>query len=225
MTKSRFTDAQLKDAVTHELVWDDLVDVADVGVEVQQGVVTLSGIVDSWAKRVAALNAAHRVRGVRDVADELVVRTLGANDLTDAQVAQHVRHALVWDVFAPNENIHSTVNHGWVVLEGKVETLSERDAAARAIQNLAGVRGVTNKLDVVPPPAAPSQLRAAIEAALDRRAAREAARLTLDVEDSTVTVSGEVESWADKEAVLGAIKGTRGVKAVDDRLQVFIRVP
>lgn len=220
MTKIRSKDAELKEAVTRELAADALADVADVGVEVQQGVVRVSGIVESWAKRVAAIKAAHRVLGVLDVVDDIIVRWPGATEQTDTQIAHNVRQALLWDVFVPEERITSTVNQGWVVLEGEVTSWAERDAAGRAIQNLAGVRGVTNKLDVTPQPVAPSTLRGAIEAALERRASREAARVSVTVEGGKVTVSGIVDSWPEKQAILGAVKGTRGVGALEDRLHI-----
>lgn len=220
MTKVRSKDAELKDAVTRELTGDALADVADVGVEVQQGVVRVSGIVDSWAKRVAAIKAAHRVHGVLDVVDDIVVSWPGSSEHSDTEIAKNVRHALLWDVFVPEETISSTVNEGWVALEGKVATWSERDAASRAIQNLAGVRGVTNKLEVAPAPVSALKLQGAIEAALERRASREAARVCVTVEDGMVTVSGSVDSWPEKQAVLGAVKGTRGVGAVEDKVHI-----
>jgi osmotically-inducible protein OsmY len=220
MTKARNLDAEIKESVTRELAADALADVADIGVEVKQGVVTVSGVVDSWAKRVAAVKAAHRVHGVLDVVDDVFVRWPGAAERKDVEVAQAVRHALKWDVFVPEESIASTVNEGWVVLDGKVTSWAERDAAARAIQNLAGVRGVTNKLEVEPPAVSALELRDAIEDALERRAAREAARVSVTVEDGMVTVAGAVDSWPEKQAVLGAVKGTRGVGAVNDELRV-----
>lgn len=213
-------DARIQNEVLLELQWDQRIKQTDVGVEVHDGVVTLTGVVESWAKRRAAQEAAHRVRGVRDVANDIEVRWVGAPGATDTEIAQAVRSALTWDVFVPDDLVTSTVSRGWVTLEGTVDGWSQRDAAEAAIRNLGGVHGVVNKIEVVPAPVYPGEVRRAIEAALERRAEREAGRIQIDVEDGKVTLSGVVHSWQEKQAALGAAKGTSGVRSVDDRLQL-----
>lgn len=218
------SDARIQDDVLRELKWDQRVKETEVGVEVHDGVVTLTGTVDNWAKRRAAQDAAHRVKGVLDVANDIEVRWLGGEGESDTEIAQAVRHALVWDVFVPDDAIVSTVSRGWVTLEGNVETWSQRDAAEAAIRNLTHVHGVINKIIVEPMPVFPGEVRRAIEEALERRAEREAGRIAVEVEDGRVTLSGMVNSWQEKQTVLGAAKGTAGVRTVDDRLQVGIFV-
>ena len=114
------TDTQIHHDVIEELKWDSRVDETEVGVQVAAGVVTLTGTVTSWAKRVAAQEAARRVIGVLDVANDLKVKAAGGLSRTDTEIAQAVRQALEWDVFVPNEKITSTVTDGWVTLEGPV---------------------------------------------------------------------------------------------------------
>ena len=116
------TDAQIKHEVLRELAWDPRVDETDVGVEVDRGVVTLTGTVATWAKRVAAQEAAHRVAGVLDVANDVVVKIPGTLLRTDTDIAQAVRQALEWDALVPHERIQSTVANGWVTLEGSVDS-------------------------------------------------------------------------------------------------------
>ena len=108
----------------------------------------MTGTVSSYAKRMAAQDAAHRVAGVLDVANDIQVHVPGSFLRTDTEIAQAVRHALEWDVVVPDTEIRSTVAQGWVALEGKVGAWHERDAAERAIRNLPGVHGVINKIDV-----------------------------------------------------------------------------
>jgi osmotically-inducible protein OsmY len=120
----------------------------EVGVTVNKGVVTLTGTVDSYSKRIAAQEAAHRVSGVLDVANELEVKVPGSSRRTDSEVAQTVRHALEWNVFVPADRIRTTVSKGWVTLEGSVEHDSEGVAAVRTVRDLAVVRGVTNLIKV-----------------------------------------------------------------------------
>lgn len=215
------TDAETKQAVLRELKWDIHVDEANVQVAVSGGVVTLSGHVSSWAKRIAAQKAAHRVAGVLDVANELLVRAQDSSGYTDTEIAQAVRSALKWSVFVPDTRITSTVSDGRVTLEGNVDYLAQRDDAERAVRNLAGVCSVINGIEVIPPHAVmPSDVRSAIAAALDRRAERDLGRIQLDVQDGRVTVSGSVHTWAEHEAVLGAAKGTPGVRSIQDELRI-----
>jgi osmotically-inducible protein OsmY len=214
------TDAEIQQAVLRELKWDTRVEETDIGVEVDAGVVTLTGTVSSWAKRVAAQEAAHRVIGVLDVANDIQVKLPGDTRRTDTDIARAVRHALEWDVLVPDTRIRSTVSNGWVTLEGDVDYWSQRDDADKAIRNLAGVRAVSNKIEIKPPRVVPFEVRIAIEEALERQAEREASSIDLNVQDGRVSVSGVVHSWAEKRAVIGAAKGTPGVCNVDDHLRI-----
>ncbi len=214
-------DSDLQLSVMHELEWDSRIDHTDIGVAVHHGIVTLTGTVDSWAKRMAAQGAAHRVQGVLDVANDIQVKFSGVGPRSDADIAQAVRDTLEWNVFVPAERIHSTVSDGTVTLEGEVDFLTQRDDAERAIQHLAGVRFVINNVHVKPPKSVRSgDVRKAIHDALGRRAARESERLKIDASDGIVTLSGSVHTWAEKKAAIGAARGTSGVLSVDDQLRI-----
>lgn len=213
------TDAQIQQDVLNELKWDTRVEPTDVGVEVHSGVVTLTGTVSSWAKKVAAEQAAHRVRGALDVANDVIVKIPGA-PRDDTEVAAAVRAALKWDVFVPDDKIQSTVTGGFVTLKGEVDTYAQRDDAARAVRNLLGVRGVLNQIDVSHAEVTPAGLRTAIQNALERHADRDAAKIQIDVEGGHVTLRGDVHSWAERLAVVGAVTGTRGVDNVTDRMRI-----
>ena len=213
-------DSEIQQAVRRELAWDTRVRETGVGVEVDGGVVTLKGTVESWGERLAAQEAAHRVAGVLDVANDLEVRIRRGTERSDGEIAHAVRHALEWDVFVPDERIRSTVSDGWVTLEGDVDCWSEREDAERAVRNLAGVCGVSNDIEVKPPEASVGDVRRSIEEALERQAVREARRIVLDVHGGEVTVSGTVHSWAERQAAIGAAKGTPGVRKVVDLLRI-----
>jgi osmotically-inducible protein OsmY len=214
------SDISLQQAVLRELQWDTRVGPTEIGVEVDKGIVTLTGTVDGFAKKFAALEAAHRVSGVLDVADGIEVHYPGSGAPTDAEIARAVRHALEWNVFVPDQNIQSTVEDGWVTLDGKVGLLREREDAARAVGNLAGVKGVWNQIRVAGPRVEPAVIRRKIEEALERRAEREAERITVRVDDATVTLSGTVRSWPEKQAIMGAVGHASGVHAVKDQLRI-----
>ena len=213
-------DGEILQDVLQELQWDSRVRESDVGVHVHEGVVTLTGVVGDYSQKLAAARAAHRVRGVLDVADEIEVRYASPDAVTDTELAQAVRHSLEWDVLVDDRRIRSTVAEGFVTLEGEVNSLAQREDADRAVRRLKGVRGLLNKITVKPVRADSAVLRRKIEEALERRAEREADRISVDVEDGSVTLTGRVHSWQERDSVVGAIAHAGGVQSVRDRLRV-----
>jgi osmotically-inducible protein OsmY len=213
------SDAEIQKAVLDELKWDGRVLATDVGVEVNTGIVTLTGTVDSFAKRVAAQEAAHRVSGVLDVANDIEVRIPSSSARTDTEIAQAVRQALEWDVFVPHEQIQTTVSNGFVTLTGTVGLWSQRNEASRAVSTLSGVQGVTNKIEVLPVERpAFEKVQETIEQALARLAEREARRIVVTVKDGEVTLSGRVRSRREREAVVESAGHAPGVRAIRDHL-------
>src|ERR1700693_1683588 len=208
------TDQEIQQDVFRELRWDSRVDQTEIGVEVDEGIVTLTGTVKSYAKKVAAREGAHRVVGVLDVADDIQVKTPGGRDRTDTEIAQAVRTALEWDTFVPDQKIRSTVR------EGEVATLREKGDAEAAVRNLTGVREVRNRLLVTAVKVDPVNLRKSIEEALERRAERDADRIRVRGEDGTVVLEGKVRTWPEKQAILGAVSHAPGVRQVTDKLAV-----
>lgn len=213
------TDTQIHHDVLEELKWDSRVGETEVGVEVDDSAVTLTGTVTSWAKRMAAAEAARRVIGVLDVANDIKVKLPGGLTRTDTEIAQAVRHALEWDVFVPEEKISSTVSEGRVTLDGTVERWSQRDDADRAVRNLTGVKGVVNTITVKATKPVTGDVRKAIEQALERRAEREAKRIHVDVRDGIATLTGSVHSWAERKSVVAAARFTPGVRDIEDHLR------
>lgn len=216
----RVDDAQIQRDVFAELRWDADVREAEVGVQVDGGIVTLTGAVDSLGKKLAAAEAAHRVAGVRDVANDLSVQLPGDPAHSDTAIAQAVRHALEWDVLVPHEQITCTVDSGIVTLAGTVRTWRERDDAGRAVRRLTGVCDLVNRIEVTPHPAESTQVRRAIEAALARQAILDAAHIHVLVQDGHVTLSGKVRCWSAKEAVLAAASHAPGIREVEDHLRI-----
>ena len=213
-------DSEIQAQVLQELKWDTRVEATDVGVEVHDGVVRLTGIVNSYAEKVAAQDCAHRVTGVLDVANDIDVKIPGSHHRSDMDIAQAVRWELEWNVLVPHERIRSTVSDGWVTLEGSVNTWPQRTDAENAIRYLAGVRGVTNKISVNAVELETEDVRRAILDALERRTEREARRIDVKVSDGTVALSGVVRTWLEKQAILGAVGHAPGVRRVEDHLEI-----
>lgn len=216
----RRSDRDLKQRILRELKWDSRVSWASINVEVTDGIVTLVGNVPTYVQKIAAQEAAHRVAGVLDVANDIEVRPIDQFVRTDSEIASAVRNALEWDALVPNELIQSTVSSGWVTLEGQVDYWRERTDAERAIRRLAGVIGVINKITIRKQTVNEKQLREEIEFALERRADREAERLRIEVHDGAVDLWGRVHSWQEKRAVIGSISHAPGVTQLKDHLRI-----
>jgi osmotically-inducible protein OsmY len=216
----RKNDSEIKQQVLRELKWDSRITWSEIGVEVFEGVVMLTGAVNSYAKKQAAQEAAHRINGVLDVANEIEVRPTGEFTRTDSDIALAVRHVLQWDALVPDEQIQSTVSDGWVTLEGEVNLWRERQDAETSVLRLEGVIGVLNKITIAPSRVDVEELRGEIESALERRADREADRLRIDVHDGEVDLFGRVHSWQEKRAVVGSITHAPGVTQIRDHLRI-----
>ncbi|HEY0700576.1 MAG TPA: BON domain-containing protein [Micromonospora sp.] len=216
-------DQKIQREVLEELRWDARIRPAEVGVAVHDGVVTLTGWVDSYARKWAAEQAAHRLRGVRAVANDIEVRLPGIAERTDGDIALAAGRALEWDAFVPDEGIEVTVANGWLMLRGAVEWAYQKRAAERAARRLTGVRGVTN-LIVVRPSTLPSpeRLRQDIRDALVRGIVGDVDRIVVDIQGDTVVLAGTVRSWMEREEAERVAWSAPGINAVDDRLSVAV---
>src|SRR5258707_7553746 len=175
------TDEAIQTDVLEELKWDTRVQPNEIGVMVKDGIVTLTGWVDSYLKKWAAEEAAHRVRGVKAVANDIEVKLPGSSERTDEDIAEAVVHALEWDAFVPIDKLDVTVTKGWVTLKGDVEWQYQKEDAERVARRTVGVIGVSN-LIVVKPRVTPTDLKKKIEEALRRTAGTDDQRITVDVD-------------------------------------------
>jgi len=213
------TDAQIQADVLAELKWEPRLLPNEIGVIVKDGIVTLTGWVDSYTKRWAAEDAAHRVRGVKAVANDIEVRLSTANERTDADIAAAAVRALEWDAFVPIDRLDVTVSQGWVTLKGEVEWQYQKQDAERVVRRLTGVKGVTNLIAVKAKPT-PAELKKKIEQALVRTAELDAKNIQVEVEGSKVILKGTVRSWAEKEEAERQAWAAPGVTAVDNRIAI-----
>jgi osmotically-inducible protein OsmY len=213
------TDAIIKEDVLNELDWEPSIDATKIGVTCIDGVVTLSGHVNTFAEKLAAERAAKRVYGVRAVVEEIEVKIGGVYKRTDQDIAQAALNNLRWRTNVPDKNIKLKVENGWITLEGTVEWNFQRDAAKNAIKDLAGVRGVTNII-VVKAAIEPKNIKEKIKGAFERSATIDADHVNVRVDGHKVILSGSVQSMAEKKQAEAAAWSAPGVTEVVDNLEI-----
>jgi osmotically-inducible protein OsmY len=215
------TDQDIQSDVLDELTWEPRVRPNEIGVTVNEGVVTLTGSVDSYAKKWAAERAAHRVSRVRAVANDLAVRIATAAEKSDPEIATAATRALEWDAFVPVEVLDVTVADGWVTLHGQVEWEYQRRAAERAVGRLTGVRGVSNGITVRPTVRADGRdLAERIVDALARNGATETEGISVRVHGDTAVLAGLVHSIPEREEIERVVWSAPGIREVHNHVTV-----
>lgn len=213
------SDKQLQEDILAELKWEPSVNAAHIGVGVDQGIVTLSGHVDSYAEKWGAERAAKRVSGTRAVAIELDVKLKSSDKRSDADIALSAVNRMQWQTTIPKDAVQVTVENGMITLSGNVPWSYQRDAAFAAVRNLTGCVGVINQI-VVKPRVNTIAVKGDIEAALKRHATTEAQKITVVVDGDLVTLSGKVPTWSEKHLAINAAWNSPGVRSVVDKIIV-----
>jgi len=217
---SDMSDRDLRRNVLDELEFEPSIDAARVGVAVEDGIVTLSGHVSSYAQKLAAEAAVRRVKGVRAIAEEIEVRHPGDKQTADDEIARRAVEILNWNADAPRDRISITVRDGWVTLQGEVDWQYQKSAAEEQVRRLSGVSGIINNV-TIKPRIQPNDIKHRIEDAFRRHAEIEAQRIRVRVADGgRVALEGTVHDWSERLAAERAAWSAPGVMAVEDRLTI-----
>jgi osmotically-inducible protein OsmY len=219
------TDMQLQRDVIDELNWHPATGESAVRVAAKDGMITLSGAVTSYAKKLSVARAAEGVSGVRAVADEIAVALPDGSVRTDTDIAYSAVQVLQWHVEVPDSRIEVRVDRGWITLNGNVDWQFQRNEAEYTVGYLAGVKGLFNHIAVEQPIAVAADVRARIGAALHRSAVVDSARVAVDAHDGTVTLRGTLRSWAERQGAENAAWAAPGVSKVEDLIIVAATAP
>ncbi|OYZ24338.1 MAG: hypothetical protein B7Y39_01395 [Bdellovibrio sp. 28-41-41] len=214
------TDSQIQNDVIQELKWDPSVTHEHIGVMVDDAIVTLSGTVPTYIEKWAAEKAAQKVAGAKAVVEKIQVKLASSSERDDNTIAKAVVQQFKWNVQVPEQLVKASVEDGWVTLSGEVEWDFQRNAAAKCIRGLAGIRGVSNSITIKAKKVQPEVIKQKIEEALKREVEREAQKIKVDVNGSKVTLSGNVHSFREKWDARGAAMSAPGVSTVDNNLQI-----
>lgn len=213
------TDIEIKNDVLDELAWQPNIDETQIGVIVEKGVVTLTGTVDSYAKKIAAEKAVKGVKGVRAVAEDIEVKYGTEYKKSDKEIAKAAADAIKWNYSVPDDDVKIKVDNGWIYLTGEVKWGYQKDAAKNAVENLLGVRGVSNAI-TLKQTVEPHLVKEKIKKALERSAEIEAKNISVTVDGHKVKLRGKVHSWTEKDEVRRAAFSAPGVYEVENELEV-----
>lgn len=212
-------DMNLKKAIEEELEWEPSVSAEHIGVAVDDGIVTLTGHVRSYAEKLAAENATRRIKGVRGIAEDIEVRFLNDKKTADDQIAKRALDVIEWASTIPNDAVQVKVRNGVVTLTGNVDWFYQKDDADAAVHKLSGVRAVINDIKIKQRPQA-GDIKLKIESALKRNADLEAQSIKVSVNNGHVILDGKVKAWYERDLAERTAWSAPGVIAVEDRIQI-----
>jgi osmotically-inducible protein OsmY len=212
-------DIHLRQNILDELEFEPSIDAADIGVTADNGIVTLTGHVRTYAEKEAAERVVRRVKGVRGIAAEIEVRLFGPKETDDDDIARRAVRMLDWNVSVPKDSVQVRVLKGWVTLRGEVEWQYQKNAAYDAVRALGGVVGVSNLVELAPRLSA-IDVKKRIEEAFQRDAEVEAEAIRIDVQGRKVTLTGKVKTWSERRAAERAAWSAPGISTLEDHLTV-----
>jgi osmotically-inducible protein OsmY len=212
-------DKILRQIVIDELDFEPRIDAANIGVTAEDGVITLTGHVGSYAEKIAVEEAVRRVKGVKAIAEEIEVRYPFAKKTADDEIAKRAVHILEWDSSIPKNRVEIKVQRGWITLSGEVDWYFQKQAAEHAVRKLTGIVGVNNMISIKQTVQS-GDVRKRIEEAFKRNAELEADGIRVSVSDGKVTLEGKVKARYERNVAEQAAWAAQGVRAVEDHIQV-----
>jgi osmotically-inducible protein OsmY len=220
------TNEELRNDVMEEIKWNpELRTIAtEIGVAAKDGIITLSGSVGSYWKKIAAEKAAQKVAGVKVVASDIEVKVIAPGKRTDTEIAEAVRNVLRWNSAVNNDKIEIKVDNGWVSLDGQVDWEHEKRYAQNAVEDLIGVSGVTNNIVLRSRPIDTKDIQRKIASAYHRSATVDSSSIKIEPVGSKVILRGKVRSWAERKEAEKIAWAAPGVMSVDNKIEIDVEV-
>lgn len=213
------SDIEIQADVLDEIRWDPRITATNVGVEVSEGVVTLSGHVESYSEKLHAEKAVKRVYGVHAISQEIRVLLPGSSVRSDTEIARQIQSIILWSNIDPDEHIYIKVERGFITLSGKVDAYHQKELAQNFATNMLGVIGVTNLIKIEPKLSIPI-IKKDIKDSFKRKAVDQAEKLDITIDKNIVTIAGKVKSWSERNSAINAVWSIPTVENVIDRIQV-----
>lgn len=213
------SDKKIQEDVMAELQWEPVLNAVEIGVSVREGVVTLTGNVNSYTKKRQAEMAAKRVKDVKAVAVDINVDIWPEDNNNDTELGTAIIDAFRWNTLVPDEKIKVKVEDGWITLEGEVEWHYQKAAAYNAINSLRGIKGISN-LIIVKPAINKVLVKDEIKRALERNADVESSKIDIVTSGHKVTLKGKAGSWHERSIIERAVWASPGVTEVVDEIEI-----
>ena len=214
------TDAQIKQDILDELVFQPKIDATQIGVVVDDGVVTLTGLVFSYAKKITIIKTVEKIAGVKAIAEDIVIGYRSSLNKTDTEIAIAAINAIEWNASVPNDKVIVEVDNGWITLLGALEHAYQKDAARRTVEFLTGVKGVSNNIILKQNTIQPEDIKDKINKAFKRSAVINGLGINIETIDHAVKLTGKVSSLAEKKEAEKAAFNAPGVYAVQNELKI-----
>jgi osmotically-inducible protein OsmY len=214
------SNQDLQKEIQDALKWEPLLHAAEIGVIVKDGIVTLTGTVDSYAKKVEAENATKNVAGVKAIVEKIEIKhhSISAK-IEDAEIAQNITQALKWNLEVPKEKVKVKVENGWITLEGELQWKYQSDCVITSIKNLLGVTGISNNIKIKPSTEDTIELQNIVEA-LRRNWSIDDRNIEVSLNNHNVVMTGKVNSWYEKNEAERIAWNAPGVWNVINELEV-----
>lgn len=213
------SDSALRQDILDELDFEPAIDPNDIGVAVEDGIVSLSGHVPSYPQKMIVERVVSRVKGVKGLAEEIEVRFPGSIGVSDDEIAKRAVDVLEWSTLVPDDRVQVKVQNGWLTLTGVLDWHYQKTGAAEALKGIRGVTGISNRIELRPRVSS-LDVKQRIESALRRSAHLEASGIRVNIDGNKVILEGRVKAWSERRLAERAAWATPGVTAVDDRLTV-----
>ncbi len=213
------SNQELQTDVQNAIKWEPLLHAAEIGVTAKDGIVSLSGVVDSYPKKLEAESAAKKVIGVKALVEKIEVQMPNSWSKTNEEIASAVLVALKTNWLVPNEKINVEVEDGWVTLEGELPWNYQKDAAKNAVNNIAGIKGVMNNIKIKADSHDEIEKKA-VEDAIGRSLSIDDCDIEVEVEGTTVTLTGTVDSFYQKDEAGRIAWNTPGIWHIKNELAV-----